>query len=194
MTLTLHGTNGITYPDGKVQLGAAALEQVGMITHTSDTALGTQGAGGTQMGAAVSMTVPAAGAIRVTIVELEVDETEGNTAAYTIGLKVGGDAILWAVLDASNGTSEFVPSPSHNASTASILTTNAWAMCDPETGGTGPASLIFTWDIVGRGMTAGAGKDIEVWLADNVTSRAGELTVTGTTVSARFLVEIIDGS
>ena len=96
-----------TKADGKavVVVAAGGKVAVGLITHTSDTALATQGAGGSQMGAAVSMTVPTAGQIRITIVEIEYDETEGSSGgAINPGLKVGADSILWATFDEGDGT------------------------------------------------------------------------------------------
>ena len=190
MSLILHGTNGVTYPDGKVQLGAAALEQVGMITHTSDTALATVAAGGTQIGSAVSMVVPSAGVIRVTVLEMEFDETEGGAAKIQIGLKTGSDSIMWAVMDKSDGTSETI-GPSADASTASILITNS--QYGPQTNATVITPFVVTWDIAGRSITAGT-VDVEVWLSDNVDGSSGEATITGTTVTARFLVEVVDGT
>jgi len=191
MSLVLHGTNGITYPDGKVQLGAAALEQVGMITHTSDTALATQAAGGSQMGAAVSMVVPAAGVIKATCIEGEFDETEGGVAQIAFGLKVGSDSILWAKHDLHTGA-EVTLGIYMNASTTSQLIVNSVAFIhDTAAASGGPFGA--SWDIVGQGVSTST-QDIEVWLADNVNSVTGEATVTGSTKTARFLVEIIDGT
>ena len=66
--------NGLVVADTGISVGGRAVlganlgrVQVGMVTHTSDTALATQAAGGSQMGSAVSMTVPSAGVIRVSI-------------------------------------------------------------------------------------------------------------------------------
>ena len=53
--------------------------------------------------------------------------------------------------------------------------------------------MSYVFDIVGRGMSTGT-QDVEVWMADNVAGSTGEITITGTTVTGRFLVEIIDGS
>jgi len=37
-------------------------------------------------------------------------------------------------------------------------------------------------------------QDVETWFGDNVASNTGEITITGSTVTARFLVEVIDGT
>jgi hypothetical protein len=192
MSLVLNGSTGITYPDGKVQLGAAAVEQVGMITHTSDTALATQAAGGSQMGAAVSMVVPAAGVIKATCIEGEFDETEGGVAQIAFGLKVGSDSILWAKQDITTGAQFYFPAIYMGASSTSQLIVNNSAFIHDTNASTG-GPFGASWDIVGQGVSTST-QDIEVWLADNVNSVTGEATITGSTTTARFLVEITDGT
>jgi hypothetical protein len=164
---------------------------IAMITHTSDTALATQSGGGSQMGSAVSMTVPAAGVIRVTPLIIEYDETEGSaTGAFGIALKVGSDSLIWVQGDLATGSSVFAYAGRANTSVSGLLEPHALAFGD------GQNFLVegsYVFDIVGHSITAGVG-DIEVWLGDNVNSTTGEITITGTSNNARFLVEIIDGS
>ena len=185
MSLVLNGSTGITYPDGKVQLGAAALEQVGMITHTSDTALATVAAGGNQMGSAVSMVIPAAGVVRVTLVEIEVDETEGNNARWGIALKVGSGSLLWSVTDVADSSAQYWYVQT-NASVASMIISNGFRA-------EGVPIVTNTWDIVGQSLATGT-QDVEVWLGDNIVGHSGEITVTASTKTARFLVEVVDGT
>jgi len=185
MSLVLNGSTGITYPDGKVQLGAAAVEQVGMITHTSDTTLATLAAGGTQIGSAVSMVIPAAGAVRVTLVEIEVDETEGNNARWGIALKVGSGSLLWSSADTSDASLQYWYVAT-SASAASMIFRNGFRT-------EGVPISTNTWDIAGQSLATGT-QDVEVWLSDNVASHTGEITVTGSTKTARFLVEVVDGT
>ena len=187
---------GLTVADNDISVGGRTVVgarmgrvQYDFITHTSDTALATQAGGGSQIGSAVSMVIPAAGIIRLTILEMEHDETEGNVSDFALGLKVGADAILWAVVDLYDGTSNYVGWQG-NASVSSLITTNGWS-ADMEAV---MAPMTLSWDIVGRSITSGSAKDVEVWMGDNVNSRTGETTITGTTTTARFLVEIIDGS
>ena len=184
--------NGLVVADTGISVGGRAVlganlgrVQVGMVTHTSDTALATLAGGGSQMGSAVSMTVPAAGAIRVTIVELEVDETEGNNARWGIALKVGSGSLLWSASTNQEGTPQYWYGV-QNASVASTIISNGLIV-------TGIPIATNTWDIVGQSLATGT-QDVEVWLSDNVQSYTGEITVTGTTTTARFLVEVIDGS
>ena len=176
---------------GRVTPGAnLGRMKVAHITHTSDTALSTKSAGGTQLGAASSQTVPTAGVIRVTVVELEIDETEGtNNSRFLAGLKVGADGILWPTFDTSAGAATDILHLAADTSVTSVLVTNGVGNLAAST----PSIMTYTFDIVGRGISTGT-QDIEVWGSDNMGGSVGEVTVTGTTVTARFLVEIIDGS
>ena len=192
--------NGLVVADTSISVGGRSVlganlgrVQVGMVTHTSDTALATQAAGGSQMGSAGSMTVPAAGVIRVSIVEMEFDETEGGEARLAIGLKTGSDAIKWATYDTLSGAAQFGPSISISSSVASLTMVTGRAYSSNGSV-TAYSPMTESFDIVGQSLTAGSGVDVEVWLGDNVNSATGEATITGTTKTARFMVEIIDGS
>jgi hypothetical protein len=191
--------NGLVVADTSISVGGRAVlganlarVQVGMITHTSDTALATQAAGGSQMGAAVSMVVPTAGVIRVTCIEAEFDETEGGVANITLGLKVGSGSTLWAKHDTSNGTQVYFPAIYMGASSTSQIIVNSHGYLHDTVAVSG-GPFAASWDIAGQSMATST-QDIEVWLADNVNSQTGEATVTGSTKTARFLVEIIDGT
>jgi len=190
---------GLTVADDDISVGGRTVAgtnlarvQYGFITHTSDTALATQAGGGSQMGSAVSMVVPTAGVIRVTCIEAEFDETECGVANITLGLKVGSDSILWAKHDTTNGTQVYFPAIYMGASSTSQIVVNSHAYLHDTVASTG-GPFGASWDIVGQGMSTST-QDVECWLADNVNSQTGEATVTGTTKTARFLVEIIDGS
>ena len=184
---------GLTVSDDDISVGGRTVAgtnlarvQVGLITHTSDTAITAQGSGGSQMGAAVSMVVPTAGAIRITIIEIEVDETNGAIGQVGVGLKIGSDSIVWSQNDDNAGTSYFQPRTYINSSATSMIINTGFSAQFQ-------SNQSPTFDIVGNGMSTGT-QDVEVWLGDNVNSATGEVTVTGTTVEARILVEIIDGS
>ena len=191
--------NGLVVADTGISVGGRAVlganlgrTQVGMITSTSDVVLATVAAGGTQIGSAVSMVVPAAGIIRVTVVDLELDETEGSAiVCMTFGVKVGSDSVLWATFDHYDGTSKYVGTYC-NASVSSFLIENGFSKL---TDGVNVAYAGFdaSWDIVSNSVSTST-QDIECWCGDNANGNAGEATVTGTTVTTRFMVEIIDGS
>jgi hypothetical protein len=192
--------NGLVVTDTSISVGGRAVlganlgrMQAGMVTHTSDTALATKASGGSQMGAHVSMAVPAAGVIRVTVCNAEVDETEGNSGGVLVGLKIGTDGILWATYDKVDGAAADSCNFTVNSSVASVLVTNGIANSFAGVADSTMPVWSIAWDIVGSGMTTGT-QDVEVWLSDNVGGKTGEITVTGTTVTARFLIEIMDGS
>ena len=190
--------NGLVVADTGISVGGRAVlganlgrVQVGMITHTSDTALATQASGGSQIGSAVSMTVPTSGQIRVTVLVIELDETEGSASGHVgIGLKIGGDAISWSVGDNESGNQEFTEIGNLSASVASGINGPGGFV-----GGQGSINYpaVHTWDVDDLGSVDGV-QDVEVWLGDNVNSSTGEITVTGSTKTARLLVEIIDGT
>jgi hypothetical protein len=190
--------NGLVVADTGISVGGRAVlganlgrVQVGMITHTSDTALATKAAGGSQMGSHVSMTIPAAGIIRVTIIEGEFDETESSgTGKASIGLKVGTDSIRWPVWDGYTGASVDFSSVAVGSGVTSLIITNGIVDYN-----SGPAAIpgAICWDIVGLSISTGA-QEVEVWMGDNVVGSTSELTITGTTKTARFLVEVVDGS
>ncbi|MCR4283076.1 MAG: hypothetical protein NUV72_08635, partial [Bauldia sp.] len=154
-----------------------------IITHTADTALATRATGGTQIGATLAgKTIPTAGFIRVTVVTMELDETEGSAAAIVaIGLDVGG-TLVWAAVDVNAGTATDAPDITVNTSVASRLV---------GAGSNSAIPLIATFDIVAGSFPTGA-QDVKFFMGDNANSSTGEATVTGTTVTARILVEIID--
>ena len=188
--------NGLVVADTSISVGGRAVlganlarVQVGMITHTSDTALATQAAGGSQMGAAVSMVVPAAGGIRVTQLAIEYDETEGNTGVFGGALKVGSDGLLWASGDRATGALIYSFAGQANSSVAGVLQPNGFNSAN---GNAYFWETAWSFDIVGLSISTGT-QDIEVWLGDNITD-AGEITITGTTTTARYMVEIIDGT
>ena len=185
--------NGLVVADTGISVGGRAVlganlgrVQVGLITHTSDTALATKAAGGSQMGAAVSMVIPTTGIVRTTLSGFEGDETENSSfARVVIGVKIGSDSIIWANADAADGTATdhyFVIA--QNAS--SVIYSQG--VTTP-----GTADMMHMWDVAGTGMSTGT-QDVEVWLGDNAASSTGECTVTGTTTACRFLVEVIDGT
>ena len=184
--------NGLVVTDTSISVGGRSAlganlgrVQLGSITHTSDTALATLAAGGSQMGSAASMVIPAAGVVRVTVVEVEVDETEGNNARWNIALKVGSGSLLWSVSDGQDGAAQYWYGV-QNASVASTIISNGLIQ-------TGIPIATWTWDIVGQSLATGT-QDVEVWLGDNIHGYTGEITVTGSTTTARFLVEVIDGT
>lgn len=159
------------------------------VTHTADSALATQAAGGTKIFSTISAApVPTSGQIRVSIVQIEFDETEGtNQGIAGIALKVGAGALVWAASDDGAGTAGFAPVISSNASVAS-------AISGP--GGHGfqitvQGDMSFIWDIEASGLLTGS-QDIAIYMGDNVGGNVGELTITGTTFTAVALVEIID--
>ena len=193
--------NGLVVADTGISVGGRAVlganlgrVQVGMVTHTSDTALATKAGGGSQIGSAVSMVIPAAGIIRLTILEMEYDETEGNAAYFATGLKVGSDSVLWSKFDkASDGAEYILGRWQAAASVTSIIVSSGMTNSRQGIADNHADPAIFCWDIAGRSVTTGT-KDVEVWFGDNNESSTGEITVTGTTTTARFLVEVIDGS
>ena len=188
--------NGLVVTDTAISVGGRSVlganlgrVQVGSITHTSDTAIATQASGGTQIGSAISMVIPAAGVVRLTILEIEYDETEGNAAEAQVGLKIGTDSIIWGAVDLADSSVNVVAIRA-NASAVSVLGGSGWAVGG---GGAVPEALIVTFDVVANSMSTGT-QDTEVWFGDNVASNTGEITITGSTVTARFLVEVIDGT
>lgn len=189
MSLVLHGTNGITFPDSNVQARAANITDVWLITDTSDTALATQAGGGSQIFSTISSaTIPTSGQIRLTILTLEYDETEGNTAGTGVAIKIGTDGLVWATTDSTSGALNYMGWRC-DASTSSGIHDSGWFAAADQ----GYSPAIFTWDIGEMGSSTGT-QDIAIYMGDNVNSLTGELTVTGTSLTARALVEIIDGS
>ena len=190
---------GLTVSDDDISVGGRTVVgarmgrvQYGFITHTSDTALATQAGGGSQMGSAVSMVVPTAGAIRVTPLEMEFDETEGSSSAsFALAVNVGG-TIVWVASDGQDGNLDFAEVGRASTSVAGVLYVASTGNLNGQTSGL-KAPLLYSFDIVAHSFPTGT-QDVEVWLGDNVNSTTGEITVTGTTTTARFLVEIIDGS
>ena len=190
--------NGLVVADTGISVGGRAVLganlariAVNRLTHTSDTALIAQGSGGSAMATWSSAIIPTAGWIRVTVVQIEWDETEGSTeGAVAYGIKVGSDGIIWQAADDRNGTLIYGPHNQTVASAASVISRyglHTFGNANIQPGGT------FILDIAGNSVTTGT-KNIVLYMADNVNSFGGEITVTGSTLTAVFLVEIIDGT
>jgi hypothetical protein len=188
--------NGLVVADTGISVGGRAVlganlgrVQLGSITHTSDTALATQAAGGSQRGSAVSMVVPSAGVIKLTCLVMECDETEGNLAGIGIAVKVGSDALVWSSQDGPDGAVDYQFMYTVNASVTSSIMKGG----SNHNGQAYFTSSFAIFDIAAIGCATGT-QDMEIWLGDNIQSQTGEITITGSTTTARFMVEIIDGS
>jgi hypothetical protein len=194
MSLVLHGTNGITFPDATGPFDGADLKslvQVGQISHTADTALATVASGGNQMGSAVSMVIPTAGVVRVTTCFLEGDETEGNFGEAIMGVKIGSGAIIWGSVDYYDSAVRYAGGLRINSSVAGVIYNAGHSM---ESFANTFTTWIHTLDIAGHGMATGT-QDVEVWMGDNSGGGSGgEITITGTTTTGRWIVEVIDGT
>ena len=157
------------------------------VTHTSDTALATRASGGTQIGATISNArIPTAGVVRITLLEGEFDETEGNAAEFAFALDIGGTKV-WAAADTPSGvTTDFTVRV--NTSAASRL---IGAGVNMVPGNDDPVPVIMSFDIAAGSFPTGT-RDIQIYFGDNANGALGEVTVTGTTVTCRILVEVID--
>ena len=156
-----------------------------VITHTADTALATVAAGGSQIGATTSNAIiPTSGIIRLTLLEGEFDET-GSAAAGTVGIAVDvGGTKVFSISDDDSGTSR--ESPRINISTG----VGSRLVGDGANAGT-QAVLIASFDIVANGFPIGS-RDIQVYFGDEAAGSTGAVTLTGTTVTCRVLIEIVD--
>lgn len=153
-----------------------------LVTHSSDTALATQAAGGTQIGSTLaSIVIPASGYVRVTIVSISLNETENTSnATAAFGIDIGGTKV-WVQSDAATGSSVFM-SILVNQNVTGRLIGNG------RDGGGSVASGVF--DIAENAFPTGA-QDVKFFMGDNVNSNAGEITVAGTTLTARIIIEIV---
>jgi hypothetical protein len=94
------------------------------------------------------------------------------------------------VTDAENGALEYTVVAAADASSASVINgPSGWV----HSLGSIPCPGIWTWDLDDLSSSNGT-LDVEIWMGDNVNSSSGEITVTGTTKTARFFVEVIDGT
>lgn len=151
------------------------------VTHTSDTALDTRAFGGTQIGSTLSSTrIPTAGVVRVTLLEAEFDNV-GITGDLGIGIDVGGTKV-WAVSENKAGLTIFTQIKI-NADVASRKINTGIAIDSGLT--------IFSFDIVAKSFPTGS-QDVKVFMGDLADAVGGEITLTGTTVTCRILVEVID--
>jgi len=157
------------------------------VTHTSDTALDTRANGGTQIGSTLNdVILPTSGVIRITLLEIEFDETENSASAeVAFALDVGGTKV-WAAADAPDGTSnDRIIDLDQNVSSRLVSVGSDGKSANDHT------AMIFTYDIIAHGFPTGP-QAIQIYFGDNAQSTTGEATVTGTTVTCRILVEVID--
>ena len=190
--------NGLVVADTGISVGGRAVlganlgrVQVGLISSTSDVALATQASGGTQIGSAVSMVVPSAGVIRLSMEDLEMDETEGSAeGAAGFALKVGSGSLVWATADVHPTASKFY---ALKVSTSQVSSLQTFGVGGAAFNNSMLFPFVFVFDIAGNSLATGT-QDVEVWMGDNVDGFTGEMTLTGTTKTTRFLVEIIDGT
>lgn len=159
------------------------------VTHTSDTALATRAGGGTQIGATISAArIPTTGVIRLTLLEAEFDET-GSAAGVDVAfaIDVGGTKVF-AVSDGNDGAA-LDKAVAINIGVSSRL---AGAGYDTDiTTGSPQGALVMSFDIVAGSFPTGS-RDIQIYMGDEANSTTGAATLTGTTVTCRMLVEIID--
>ena len=153
------------------------------VTHTSDTALATVAAGGTQIGSNVTVTGPTAGAYRLTLLEGEFDET-GAAAVGKIGIAVDvGGTKVFATTDLTTGSS---------ANDALEINTGvASRLVGSGVRGSTYTPIVVSFDIAANSFPTGS-QTLQVYFGDEADGSTGAVTVTGTTVTCRVLVEVID--
>lgn len=181
------GSGDLMRVDGTPTGSGASLTNVThayVVTHTTDTALATKAAGGSQLGSTISaVTIPASGAVRLTLLEYEVDETGGAAGGgASLALDVGG-TLVWPVSDTAAGTEADIQFMSANTSVASrYVRVGSIVAVTP---------LMIVFDVVAWALPTGS-QDVKIYAGDEAGGTTGALTLTGTTVTTRVLVEIID--
>lgn len=169
----------------------AQLNRSFAVTHTSDTALATRASGGTQIGATISnATIPTSGVIRVTLLEAEFDETGSvGIGRVAMALDVGGTKV-WASNDIDDGAAADFLVADINVGVSSYLV-GAGITGGEKSSGIDGHPAILSFDIVAGSFPTGS-RDIQIYMGDEANSSTGAVTLTGTTVTARILVEVID--
>lgn len=155
------------------------------VTHTSDTALATRAGGGSQIGSTLSNArIPTSGVIRVTILEAEFDETTSSAASLVAtALDVGGTKV-WAETDGVAGTAVDATITINTGVASRLIKTGLDFIFNAY-------PLIYSFDISAGSFPTGA-QDVKIFMGDNASASPGEITLTGTTVTCRILVEVID--
>lgn len=157
------------------------------VTHTDDTALATRASGGSQIGSTISSApIPTSGVVRVTLLEAEFDETGGAFGLVAFALDIGGTKV-WALSDTTAGTvGDTIVRINQNTDSRLIST-------GIDRDSSNFNAVIMSFDIVAGSFPTGA-RDVEIYMGDEANSSTGAVTLTGTTVTCRILVEIIDTS
>lgn len=156
------------------------------VVHTSDTALATRASGGSQIGTTLSSKIiPTSGVIRVTLLEAEFDETGGAASTQVaFALDVGGTKV-WAASDDKDGLTVDMTVE------ITLSTTSRLISVGQDTNGSEGAPKVFSLDIAAHSLPTGS-QDVKIFMGDRANSTTGEATLTGTTVTCRLLIEIID--
>lgn len=188
MTVTIHGTNGITFPDATVLNTATTTVNSYRTTETSDVALGTAASGGTQVGSDISVTIPTSGVIRVTLLQGVLDWPGTNTA-YSLGINVNSTDYFLAG-NSQDGAAIYFPLIGMNGASADAYLRAGYAVYN--NGGYGGA-LIASFDISSLGISTGS-QTLKVKMADEASTGAysGAGTLNGATQTGVFQVEIIE--
>jgi len=187
--------NGLVVSDTSISVGGRAVlganlgrVQIHRTTHTSDTVLATQAAGGTAFCSSFTAVVPTVGIIKITVIESEYDITSSAIGRWTVGIKVGSDAIDWAGSDDGSGDPQFPVVGEGASSVAGVL--NGSAVGPQSIGGVrSPIVFDIATDIGSTGS-----QTIQLYAGKDVSWGTGNVTITGTTTTAVCLVEVIDGS
>ena len=157
------------------------------VTHTTDTALATRASGGSQIGLTLNnKTIPTSGVIRVTILEGEFDETDNLAdGRVAVALDVGGTKI-WATSDDAAGAAIDMGFRVSQNVASRLIGAGVDGQDSIEN-----TALVFSFDIAAHSFPTGS-RDVRIYMGDNANSKTGEVTLTGTTVTCRLLVEIVD--
>ena len=154
------------------------------VTHASDTALATRASGGTQIGSNLTnVLIPTSGIIRMTILEAEFDET-GSSAASQVAFAVDvGGTKVFAVADTSAGAALDVHVLLDTGVASRLIGSGRDDASD--------IANIMSFDIAVNSFPTGS-RTIQVYFGDEANSTTGAATLTGTTVTCRILIEVID--
>ena len=111
MAMTIDGSNGVTFPNSSVQIGAASPNQAVVVTDSTNIAMTATLIGGSQqnVGSSFSINIPTSGIIKLSsIVGRFLNSATATQHNYTFGIRIG-TTNYWFGQQNINGTLSTVP-------------------------------------------------------------------------------------
>ena len=157
-------------------------------SETSDVALDTCANGGTQVGSNLTVNIPTAGFLRVTIIEAECDRASGSSyTSISVGIKVGAAAGVFNLCGAQGVLKYFPNGLAQSGAGSNLVIRNG--SC-----GQGDFHYTVTFDIATESFATGS-QTVQIMMGDEANaSYADPGQLSGTSTTGVFQLEVMDGA